>query len=75
MFPLTQILREIINVNGDFTSSKIAVLTFSEALNFDFAEFLQHLRVKIHQKKNSEPLEMVKIAIFEALKPSKIDFT
>ena len=46
-FPITQILREI-NF-GDCRSAKSAILTYLEALNLDFDEFLHFLKVEIYQ--------------------------
>ena len=44
MIFITQILREI-NF-GDFGSAKFAIFTHSEALNFDFYEFLHFLKAE-----------------------------
>ena len=46
-FSITQILREIIF--RDSRSAKFAILTHSEALNFDFYEFLHFLKAEIYQ--------------------------
>ena len=53
-FSITQILREI--NSKDYTSAKSAILPQSEALNLDFHELLQFLKV-----------EMAKVAFLELL--------
>ena len=45
-FSVIQILREI--SIGDSRSAKSAILTYSEALNFDFHEFLYFLKAEIY---------------------------
>ena len=47
-FSVTQILREI--KIGEFETSKIAILLYSEVLNFDFYEFLLFVKAKFDQK-------------------------
>ena len=46
---ITQILRE--NKFGDSRSAKSVILTFLEALNFDFYELLHVLKAEIYQNK------------------------
>ena len=46
----------------------MAILTISEALNFDFGKFLSYLIADIQQNENSGALKMVKMGIFEHLK-------
>ena len=46
-FSITHFLREI--KVGDFCGPKFAILTQSEALNFDFYEFLHFLKAEIDQ--------------------------
>ena len=54
----TQILREM-NFR-DYKRAKTAVLTFLEALNFDFDEFLHFLGAVFDQSQNSEPQKLQK---------------
>ena len=46
-FTVTQILREI--KFGDFRVWKSAILTNSEAVNFEFHEFLHFMKAEIYQ--------------------------
>ena len=74
-FFITQILREI-NF-GDSRSAKSAILTHSEALNFDFNEISHFLKAEISKLKyNLESLKWQKRAFLELLhRFSKIDLT
>ena len=61
-FSIIHILREI-NF-GNFRSTKSAMSTHLEVLNFDFYEFLHFVKDKI-----------VQMADFDLLKSAKVDFT
>ena len=67
----TQILREI--KFGHFEAPKTAIFTILAALNFEFLELLTFSHVKFFQKIKAS--NMVKTAIFDLLKSTKIDFT
>ena len=72
-FPITQILREI-NI-GDSRSAKAAILTHSEALNFDLYELLHFLKAEIYQNNIIQSPKNCKNCSFRASRFSKYDFT
>ena len=72
-FTVTQILREI-NFR-DYRSVKSANFVISEALNFDFYEFLQFLKAEIHQSKKIQSSKLANKVSFGTSRYSKIDFT
>ena len=57
-FSATQISSE--TKFGNFETSKIAILTTLEALNFDFWSLLGLKNDQIYQNQNSEPLKLSK---------------
>ena len=69
----TYIFREIIYRN--FEGPKTAILTHLEALNCDFSELLHFLKAEMYQIHIFRALKIAKMAYFEALPFSKIDFT
>jgi len=72
-FSFTQFLREI-NFY-DSRSAKSAISTQSEALNFDFYEFLRFLKAEIYQINKIHSPKNVKKGSFRTYAFSKIDFT
>ena len=59
----------------DSKSAKSAIFTHSEALNFEFYEFLYFLKAMIYQiKQKSEPLNW-KTGVFDISTFTNIDFT
>ena len=67
---VTQILREI-NF-GDSRSAKSAIFTNSEALNFDFYEFLHFQKADFHQ---IDQIQSPKNGSFRTYTFCKVDFT
>ena len=72
-FSITEILREI--KFGDSRSAKSAILTHSDALNYDFYEFLHFLKAEIYQTNKMQSPKNYKKGIFRTSKVPKIDFT
>ena len=66
-FSATQILREI--KVGESRVSKLAILAYLEAQNFDFYEFLYFLTTKIYQINKTQ---IPKIAIIGSFKISRL---
>ena len=56
----------------DSRSAKSAILTQSEALNFEFWEFLHFLQAEIHQINKIQGPEIAKTAVLEVLKSQKL---
>ena len=69
-FSITQILREI--KFADCGSAKSFILTHSEALNFDFDEFLPFLNAEIDQTNQIQSPKTAKLAILELLESPKL---
>ena len=69
----TQIVCEI-NF-GHLEASKPTILTIWAALNFEFLGIFDIDSVKLFQKSTFKASKIVKMAFFDLLKPSKIDFT
>ena len=72
-FSFTQILHEL-NI-GDSRCAKSAILTHSEALNFEFYEFLHFLKAKMYQKTKFRAPKVAKTAALELLDSAKKIFT
>jgi len=72
-FSITQILREINFM--DSRSAKSAILTNSEALNFDFYEFFHFMKAEIYQINKIQNLKNGKNGSFRMSRLSKINFT
>ena len=72
-FTVTQILREI-NFR-DYRSVKSANFVISEALNFDFYEFLHFLKIEIYKNNQFRALKIAKTAVLLTSRFSKNDFT
>ena len=74
-FSITQILREI-NF-GDFRTTKSSILTYFEAMNFDFYAFLHFLKAEIYKinKIQSRASKIAKNGSFRTCRFSKVDFT
>ena len=60
------------SILADFWWSKTAIWTILEALNFEFYENFTNENVK---NSNLRAAKMVKMAVFECFKMTKIDFT
>ena len=72
-FSITQILREI--KFGDSSSTKSAILTNLECLNFAFYEIWHFLKAEIYQINKIQKPKVAKPGIFRTFKFSKFDFT
>ena len=68
-FAITQILREI--KFGDLRSTKFAILTHLQALNFDVMNFLHFLKAEIYQINQLQSLKDGN-TIFELLDSPKL---
>ena len=71
-FSVNQILREI-NLGGS-RSAKSAILAHSEALNFDFYEFLHFLKAEIYHLTKFIALKWQMMAVFTTFAVSEISF-
>ena len=69
-FSITQILRDINFWILEF--QKFAIFTHSEALNFDFHEFLHLLKAETYQIAQFRAPKMAKMAFFELLHSTKL---
>ena len=68
-FSITQILRE--NNFGNSRSAKSTISNHSEALNFDFYEFLHCLKAEIYQSNEIHSKKIAKTAFIDLLNPPK----